>query len=166
MESIQGQHIIPTFTNTNLSLLEQIKTTVRLSAYEEQLAFNGASDLHEEWRKLYQVQYGNVPRMKKLSFSDEQVDINQPFKDLHPEKQEQNLLMAQFIAKIIKFFKTEESNLSYTPIIYYELIHDYWLELNSYARGTELDVPFTELPVIEQQKDINVFDVVFKHYSK
>ena len=48
-----------------------------------------ASILHERWREGHRSK-GDVPRMKKISTGGE-VDINVPWKDLHPEWKQENL---------------------------------------------------------------------------
>ena len=42
------------------------------------------------------------------------------------------------------------------------IIHDRWLERNTYAKGGELDVPFTELPADEQSKDLEQLNIALE----
>ena len=68
------------------------KTTVQFGQNEENhpmIADQVASILHEKWRDGHKSR-GDVPRMKKISTGGE-VDINVPWKDLHPEWKQENL---------------------------------------------------------------------------
>lgn len=40
------------------------------------------------------------------------------------------------------------------------VLHSFWLEHNAWAKGGELDVPFAQLPRVEQDKDIAQIEVL------
>lgn len=121
-------------------------------------AFNAASEMHDKWRANYIVEKGNIPRVKTTS--DGSCDINQPFKDIHPDYQKANITMAEFVIKmIIKLFPLSDKT------TYYHLIHEFWLTQNSYALiDPLLNQSWVNLSESEQAKDILVFDICSAHY--
>jgi hypothetical protein len=125
--------------------------------YIRDCADAAASDLHENWRKEYIAKNGDVPRYKDTP--EGQVDINVPYEQVHPMYQEANFKMAHFTMNMIRAFHNEKDRR-----VLYRLIHDFWLQENAYARGGPLDKPWDELPQVEQDKDVVVFDVCMKHY--
>ncbi len=126
--------------------------------YIRECAVAAASDLHENWRKEYIAKNGDVPRYKDTP--DGQVDINLPYELVHPMYQEANFKMAHFTMNMIRAFARHEKDRR----VLYRLIHDFWLQENAYAHGGPLDKPWDELPQVEQDKDVVVFDVCMKHY--
>lgn len=119
---------------------------------------SAASELHQKWREEYIIKNGNIPRIKDTP--DGEVDINVPFAQVHPLYQKANLTMATFVMKMIYLLPNEKDLRAY-----YRLIHDFWLQENSYAHNGPLDVPWDDLPKVEQDKDVVVFKVCFAHYS-
>lgn len=123
-----------------------------LTQTDQQIAFEAASDIHEDWRK----NNGEGPRIKPTRDGYES-DINIPFSELLPEFQEMNIMMTQYVVKLLKM-----NNYTIDEMFYN--IHEYWLELNPFAKNTNLDVPFNQLAVIEQDKDIRVYNIVLGYY--
>jgi len=131
--------------------------SIPLTEAEEKAALNAASTIHEDWRKNYDMSKGgvDVPRIKRTEDGYE-TNINVPFEDLLPEFQKMNLLMTKFVVKLLKIAKQE----NYTNEECYYIIHEYWLELNPYAKNSNLDIPFNQLDLSEQDKDIRVYNIV------
>ena len=127
-----------------------------LTQAEQQVAFKAASDIHQDWRENYIKNNGNIPRIKPTRDGYES-NINVPFIELLPEFQEMNIMMTQYVVKLLKM-----NNYTIDEIFYN--IHEYWLELNPFAKNTNLDVPFNQLSVIEQDKDIRVYNIVLGYY--
>ena len=124
-----------------------------------QVAVQAASILHQNWREDYILKNGNVPRIKDTP--DGKVDINVPFDQVHPQYQKANLDMATFVLKMLCIFAQENEDVR----IYYRLIHDFWLQENPYAENGPHDVPWDDLPKVEQDKDVAVYMVCNEHYS-
>lgn len=87
-----------------------------------------------------------------------QVDIaSKFFPELPTDWQAENLAAAEVIDGLIQSFGgAEKIDLSDEDVrrACGEMIHDKWLERNTYAKGGELDVPFAVLPADEQAKDL------------
>ena len=132
---------------------------IQLTEQDMQVAFNAASLIHEDWRENYYITNGNIHRIK-ITKEGYETNINVPFNELLPEFQEMNLLMTQFVVKLFKLAKQE----NYTNEEVYYNIHEYWLELNPYAKNGNLDVPFHQLTPSEQDKDIRVYNIVLGYY--
>jgi hypothetical protein len=124
-----------------------------------QVAVNAASVLHQNWREEYITNNGNIPRMKDTP--DGKVDINVPFNRVHPLYQKANLTMATFVIKMLCLFAREHEDVR----VYYRLIHDFWLQENPYAENGPLDIPWDDLPKVEQDKDVVVYMVCNEHYT-
>jgi hypothetical protein len=137
-------------------IINHINTSDAIPGYIYDCARNAAADLHQKWREEYIVNNGNVPRMKDTP--DGKVDINVPFDQVHPMYQKANLVMATFVMKMIHLYHYEDAR------VYYRLIHDFWLQENTYAQKGPLDVPWDDLPKIEQDKDVVVYKVCFDNF--
>ena len=130
-----------------------------------------ASRFHEDWRKSRLKEDGTYePRWKKIKKDEKfianaknsdtvrvtsdgvEVDIaNTSFIDLPFDYQEENLLAAEVVIKILLNQKK-----SLTPDEIERLssiVHDEWLKRNEWAKGGELDVPYKDLPESEKAKD-------------
>lgn len=87
-----------------------------------------------------------------------QVDIaGKFFPDLPTDWQAENLAAAEVIDTLLQELGgADHVDLTDNVVRQHcgEVIHDKWLERNSYARGGELDVPFADLPPNEQNKDL------------
>jgi len=127
------------------------------------VALKAASDLHQNWRDDYILKNGNVPRIKDTP--DGEVDINVPFDQVHPIYQKANLTMATFVIKMLCLFARDTTSCEEDVRIYYRLIHDFWLQENPHAENGPLDVPWDDLPKIEQDKDVAVYMVCNEHYT-
>lgn len=144
----------------------------RPMTYVENIAFI----LHEEWRKTRRQADGTYePRWKEINdpaflkkFEGLQlpdyvrkngeifeIDIaNATYNLLSADKQEENKAAAQVVEEIVNSKKNYKINKIG------EIIHDAWLERNaSWAKGGDLDVPFSELPKVEQDKDLVQYKV-------
>jgi len=131
--------------------------------------------LHELWLRTRhclpdsQVMYADgrlEPRIKKTTDEDwieshrgvDQVDIaSKFFTDLPYDWEAENLAAADVIDELVQEFGgAEHVDLTNDEVRQRcgEIIHNKWLERNIYAKGGDLDVPFTELPDDEQAKDL------------
>ena len=140
----------------------------RLENKEEIISL--ASRFHEDWRKPRLKEDGTYePRWKKIKkdqkFIDNaknsetvkvtadgvEVDIaNTSFIDLPFDYQEENLLAAEVVVKLL----AEKKSLSTAEIEELSsIVHDEWLERNTWAKDSELDVPYKDLPELEKAKD-------------
>ena len=125
-----------------------------------------ASALHEDWRKTRLQEDGTFePRIKPTK--DEawtaahdgatEVDIaNTSFEDLPSDWQAENQVAAGVVVDILQSANgqvdlTDEEQRNAVG----DTIHSAWLARNNWAAGGELDVPFAQLPPVEQAKDID-----------
>jgi hypothetical protein len=141
-------------------IINHINTEESFPESLRQVAIQAASCLHQNWREEYITNNGNVPRMKDTP--DGKVDINVPFDQVHPLYQKANLTMATFVLKMLCIFAREHEDLR----IYYRLIHDFWLQENPYAENGPLDIPWDDLPKVEQDKDVLVYMTCNEHYRE
>lgn len=124
-----------------------------------------ASAFHEDWRKTRKQDDGTFePRIKGtkdeawvVAHGTDQVDIaNTSYEDLPADWQAENKAAAEVVVGIM-----DEANgpvdLNNEELRTHvgDKIHEAWLERNDWARGGELDVPFSQLPPAEQAKDID-----------
>ena len=131
--------------------------------------------LHEEWRKTRLKEDGTYePRWKSINdakFIEElnkeelpvyvrkteggyEIDIaNASYNLLSADWQNENKAAAEVVAGLVnsgKEFSRDEVG---------EIVHNAWLERNSWAKGGELGVPFAQLPKEEQDKDIVQYEI-------
>ena len=131
--------------------------------------------LHEEWRKTRLKEDGTYePRWKSINdakFIEElnkeelpvyvrkteegyEIDIaNASYNLLSADWQNENKAAAEVVAGLVnsgKEFSRDEVG---------EIIHNAWLERNSWAKGGELGVPFAQLSKQEQDKDIIQYEI-------
>lgn len=132
-----------------------------------------ASALHEDWRSCRKREDGTFePRWKKIkdaafvSQLDEnnlpanirkadngyEIDIaNTPYENLSADWQEENRAAGEVVGTLLTCgysVPLEEVG---------DYIHMKWLERNEWAKGGELDVPYKDLPLEEQMKDIRQY---------
>lgn len=136
------------------------------------LADTVAFELHEAWRRPRLQSDGTYePRWKKIKdekfiedirkkeeipayvrvteAGEYEIDIaNACYFQLSEDWKGENKAAAEVVAKMI------ESGKEYSDAEAGEIIHNAWLERNSWAKDGELGVPFAELPVEEQEKDL------------
>ena len=143
-----------------------------------------ASELHEDWRKTRLNADGTYePRWKKVldeEFAKSldvdnlpanfrvfegtlEIDIaNSNFEQLSPDKQEENFEAAKVCVDILfdkENYQTKEE--------IGEKIHAEWLSRNEWGREDEvLSKPFIELPVEEQNKDIDQYKIALMVFEK
>lgn len=138
-------------------------------AYEDKNAIESmkseiASQLHEDWRKTRLNEDGSYePRIKNTSDAEwisahdgaSEVDIaNTSYEDLPADWQAENAQAGEVVATEIII--ESRNNDEFTPQIVEKIaskVHDKWLERNTWAKGGELDVPYSELPEAEKAKD-------------
>lgn len=142
-----------------------------------------ASALHENWRKTRLREDGTYePRWKPTKGSDFdkkyegfenlpshlrrtadgklEIDIaNACFSQLSAAWQEENRAAAEVAVKLVEREKSEGKKIPWLEIG--NVIHDAWLERNSWAKDGALGVPFIDLPQNEKDKDINQFLVAY-----
>lgn len=106
------------------------------------------------------------PRIKRTTDEDwvkahcgvDEVDIaSKFFTDLPYDWEAENLAAADVIDELVQEFGgAEYIDLTNDEVRQKcgEIIHNKWLERNTYAKGGDLDVPFTELSDDEQTKDL------------
>jgi len=131
------------------------------------LAYSLGADLHESWRKGYAAKNtqedGTIkPREKKTSdevwiakHGTNIIDIaNASFAELPKDWQGENLEAARVAVDLVygqvmagqEISEEELQRLS-------AIVHEKWLERNTWAKDGELGVPYAELPREEQEKD-------------
>jgi hypothetical protein len=121
-----------------------------------------AIKMHNAWREIYIATKGNVPRIKTKADGTE-VNINVPGEFLDPEFLAANVEMSFFVLGLIELY----SKLDIEACS--DIIHDKWLEMNAWAKGGPLDVPYESLPETEKEKDRDVYRTVmetFIQYNK
>ena len=132
-----------------------------------------ASALHEDWRAGRKHEDGTFePRWKKIkdagfvSQLDEnnlpanirktdngyEIDIaNTSYENLSADWQEENRAAGEVVGALLNW----NQPLTIAEVGYY--IHEEWLKRNEWAKGGELDVPYKDLPLEEQLKDIRQY---------
>lgn len=124
-----------------------------------------ASALHEDWRKTRKQEDGTFePRVKGTkdeawiaAHGTDQVDIaNTGYAELPADWQAENKAAAEVVVGIMDEANgaVDLGNDEHRAYVGAK-IHDAWLDRNDWARGGELDVPFDQLPPVEQAKDID-----------
>ena len=134
-----------------------------------------ASEFHEDWRKTRLDLDGNFePRIKSTkdevwiaAHGTNEVDIaNSTYAELPEDWQAENKAAAEVIVDIIDdadgLLSLEDPEVRN---IVGERIHAAWLSRNEWAKGGELDVPFADLPIDEQNKDLNQLIVAQRLFS-
>jgi hypothetical protein len=119
----------------------------------ESIATKSAIKMHNQWRRVYIQQNGDVPRIKKTKDGIE-VDINVEGDKLQSEFLEFNYTMALFVANCILFYgymTIEKAS---------AIIHSKWLKMSPWAKDGPLDIPYESLPEIEKEKDRDIFYIV------
>jgi hypothetical protein len=117
------------------------------------IATKSAIEMHNQWRKVYIQQNGNIPCIKKTKEGND-VDINVDGNLICYEFLEFNYNINIFVATCIHFYpcKSIEDVSS--------IIHRKWLMMNPSAIDGPLDVPYNSLPEIEKDKKRNIFRTV------
>ena len=147
--------------------------------FVEDLAFQ----FHEEWRKTrlnadgtyeprwkvikdeeyiqnYEKAEHKPSYVRKNENGQYEMDIaNVHFNFLSKDWQAENRAAAEVVANLVK------SNKKYSTKKIGNIIHNAWLERNTWAKGGELDVPFKKLSKEEQQKDLVQYETAAKMYE-
>jgi len=134
-----------------------------------------ATAFHEDWRKTRLDADGNYePRVKATKdeawvgeHGTDQVDIaNSTYSDLPEDWKAENKAAAEVIVGIVN---DEKGSIDIAdPDVYDkvgETIHAAWLSRNEWAKGGDLDVPFSDLPQDEKDKDIDQVIVAQRVFS-
>lgn len=138
-----------------------------------------ASALHEDWRKTRLREDGtyeprwkptkdenfdkkydgveNLPsHLRRTADGKLEIDIaNACFSQLSAAWQEENRAAAKVAVELVEREKSEGKKIPWLEIG--NVIHNAWLERNSWAKDGELGVPFVDLPQHEKDKDIDQF---------
>lgn len=121
---------------------------------------------HPRWKKIEDEKYvknlnnGSLPPNIRLKGKVYEIDIaNTPFKKLSPDWKAENVAAAEIILNLL------ESNRELTIPEMGHLIHEERLKRKPSAGADGLGVPFEELSIIEQVKDIRQYLVGLK-FSK
>jgi hypothetical protein len=138
-----------------------------MTAHEN--AVNYVADaMHDQWRELYRVQNGDVPRWKKLNADSHKWLANNPAASDHVRSFDGSLdidiaalsnrqLPAQFsgenTASATSAVNTVLSQPAATPDQLAAVVHDEWIERNASWASAELKRPYAELSEDEQRKD-------------
>ncbi len=97
------------------------------------------------------------------------VDIaNTGFVELPEDWKAENAAAAEVIVELIDSFGDAEKIDLNDPEIYAKcgtVIHNRWLDRNTYAHGGELDVDFSELPADEQEKDLEQLRIALELFK-
>ena len=134
------------------------------------------SAFHEDWRKTRLNEDGSFdPRVKPTKDSTwidvhgtDQVDIaNSTYAELPEDWKAENKAAAEVIVGI---FNAHNGNVDLTDLTLRaevgDEVHIAWLSRNEWAKGGDLDVPFTELPEDEQAKDLDQVAVAQQVFSR
>lgn len=168
-----------TKTNPELSSVD-IKDTGEIPVASTEAIDQAVADLgtafHEDWRKTRLNDDGSFePRVKTTSDEawieangTDQVDIaNTTYEGLPADWQAENKAAAEVIVGV---FNERSGNVDLTDPetreAVGEQVHEAWLSRNEWAKGGDLDVPFADLPLDEQNKDLDqviVAQSVFAH---
>jgi hypothetical protein len=136
-----------------------------------------ATEFHEDWRKKTRLNGGGSfePCIKPTddaawieAHGTDQVDIaNTDYDELPTDWQAENKAAAEVVVGVMVEYngaidlssKDVRSQVGGT-------IHDAWLSRNDWAKGGELDVPFTQLSAEEQVKDIAQVEVAQRVFGQ
>lgn len=123
------------------------------------------SAFHEDWRTTRLNEDGTYePRVKQTNDSEwieangtNEVDIaNTTYEDLPVDWRTENEEAAKVVVGVFDerngAINLEDPD---TRTTVGEQIHAAWLSRNEWAKGGDLDVPFTDLPINEQNKDLD-----------
>ncbi len=163
---------IPT---TTVAPQDQTEAEASQEAIDQAVAALGSA-FHEDWRKTRLNEDGSFePRVKTTSDEawieangTDQVDIaNTTYADLPADWQAENKAAAEVIVGVFNerngVVDLDDSD---TRAQVGEQVHAAWLSRNEWAKGGDLDVPFADLPIDEQNKDLDqvvVAQRVFAH---
>lgn len=115
----------------------------------ETIAAKVAAELHEDWRKTYMLEHGNVPHIRPANDgTGRDIDINVPYNQLTPHWKKENYEAACFVVKLVIIDgDIDDDHLA-------AQVHNAWLKRNKRAQGGNLDVPYWDLPQEEKEKDL------------
>lgn len=138
------------------------------------LAPTVAAEFHEDWRENFLRDQGSRAKRVKTTTDaswiakrgTDKVDIaHTKFDDLPEDWQKENMEAAKvatnFVANHLDSLGTPQERARVLSAGAAH-VHDKWLERNRWAKGGELDVPFDQLPVREELKDMAHIDAVLR----
>jgi hypothetical protein len=135
-----------------------------------------ASAYHEDWRKTRQNKDGTFePRLKTTkdeswinTHGTDQIDIaNTPYTDLPPDWQAENKSAAETVVSLLESVNGGiDLNDAATRTSVGDKIHNAWLDRNAWAKGSELDVAFDQLPPDEQNKDLRQVEIAVELFNQ
>lgn len=134
-----------------------------------------ANEYHEDWRQTRAQEDGSFePRIKDTSdeawvesHGSNQVDIaNTSYDDLPADWQAENKAAAVAVVDIM-LDNSGDLDLANSEIRSKvgDQIHSAWLSRNEWASGGDLDKPFDDLPLDEQEKDIRQAEIAQKLFN-
>lgn len=157
-------HNIPTTTIAPKDQTEFESTEASQEAIDQAVAVLGSA-FHEDWRKTRLNEDGSFePRVKTTkdeawieANGTDQVDIaNTKYEELPDDWQAENKAAAEVVVSI---FNERNGKVDLadpdTRAVVGEQVHTAWLSRNEWAKGGDLDVPFADLPIDEQNKDLD-----------
>lgn len=109
-------------------------------------------------RRIYsKLDEEKLPENIRKAENGYEIDIaNSSYAQLSADWQAENKAAAKVVAEIVE----SEKELTIDEVG--TIIHDKWLERNDWAKGSELDVPFVELPKVEQDKDLDQYRIALE----
>jgi len=140
-----------------------------------EMCHNAAAEMHENWRREFEKEKGiGTQRNKPINahMTDQRAqelcvngvvefNINCPYNELLFQYKEFNLNSAIFVCALM--IAVPVKALACSPNVFYELVHQDWLDRSPYAHSGPLDVAWCWLPKVEQDKDVAVYDICVKH---
>lgn len=164
----------PEVSNANIKDTGEISVTSSEAVDQAVAALGNA--FHEDWRKTRLNEDGTFePRVKTTkdeawieANGTDQVDIaNTTYEGLPADWQAENKAAAEVVVGVFNERNgMVDLNDPDTRAAVGEQVHTAWLSRNEWAKGGDLDVPFADLPVDEQNKDLDqvvVAQGVFAH---
>lgn len=129
---------------------------------KEILSYFVGAELHDIWRKNRILEDGTYePRIKETDDEEwikengtDKVDIaNKSFKELPDDWQKENLEAGKVAVNLVFDDAIKDKSCDHKVESFSSDVHEAWLERNKWADGTDLDVPYEQLPEDEKSKD-------------
>jgi hypothetical protein len=111
----------------------------------------------ERWKET-KAEYASHPSVV-IKNDKYMINIAVSYDQLTPDWQESNYNMASFVFKLLK------ENEKHFEDWFCNLIHEFWLSNNSWAKGGPLGVKYSLLPEIEKNKDKLVYKICKNYYN-
>ena len=154
---------------------KEVRTHIPTDAKLLELCHTAAAEMHRNWCLEFEKEKGigtqrnkqikadgTDPRVQELLAKGVvEFNINCPYEDLLNQFKEFNLTSAIFVCALMNAVQREA--LACSPQVFYELVHQDWLDRSPYAHSGPLDVAWCWLSKVEQDKDVAVYDICVKH---